>query len=251
MDTGENCFISVSSTGLIIKESNLGISGRIVFQLSNVEELAFLVKSLSEWQYEDLTPSDMKHPVLKVITNEILHLGALGDISFMFGSWIEMFHSERDNSPESTPRLTDDDAQAILHEMFHSERDNSPESTPPLTDDDAQAIVHAFVDVMAKGAPYVGDASTLPYSKELIGRAFEKHIEHYEMLQKISKDAFQRLGYDEDLNLVRSMFMRLDDWHDIDPEDRGMVARLNALKGPPPEWAMLIIAKYINRQFIK
>ena len=49
---------------------------------------ARLAMSLSEVQYEDLTPTDMTNPVLKVITNEVLHLGALDDIPVIFGSWV-------------------------------------------------------------------------------------------------------------------------------------------------------------------
>ena len=221
MDTGENCYISVARTGLIIKESNLGIFGRIVFQVSDVDAFAYLAKSLSEVQYEDLTPSDMRNPVLKVITNEILHLGALDDIPVIFGSWIEMFQNERDGTHESSESLSEDDAQTI---------------------------VYAFVDVMAKGAPHIGDASTLTYPKDLIGRAFVKHIEHYEMLRKMSEETFRRLGHDEELRLIRSLFIRLGDWHDIDPKDKDIVARLNTLKGPPPDWAMEVMAKYFQRQ---
>lgn len=89
MDSGENCYISVARTGLLIKESKLGIFGRTVFRVDDVDDLARLCISLSEVQYEDLTPRTMTNPVLKVITNEILHFGALSDIPMMFGSWIE------------------------------------------------------------------------------------------------------------------------------------------------------------------
>ena len=89
MDSGENCYISVARTGLLIKESKLGIFGRVVFRVDDIDDLARLAMSLSEVQYEDLTPPSMTNPVLKVITNEILHFGALSDIPTMFGSWID------------------------------------------------------------------------------------------------------------------------------------------------------------------
>jgi hypothetical protein len=47
------------------------------------------------------------------------------------------------------------------------------------------------------------------------------------------------------------MYMRLDDWHEIDPEDKDTVSRLNNLTGPPPEWAMPIIGKYMQRSLNK
>jgi hypothetical protein len=92
MDSGENCYISIARTGLLIKESKLGILGKIVFRVDDVDALARLAMSLSEIQYEDLTPPDMTNPVLKVITNEILHLGALDDIPVIFGSWVKHNH---------------------------------------------------------------------------------------------------------------------------------------------------------------
>lgn len=89
MDSGENCYISIARTGLLIKESKLGIFGRTVFRVDDIDVLARLAMSLSESQYEDLTPPSMTNPVLKVITNEILHFGALNDIPTMFGAWID------------------------------------------------------------------------------------------------------------------------------------------------------------------
>jgi hypothetical protein len=86
MDTGENCWISIARTGLVIKESRIGFFGRVVFRVDDVDDLARLAVSLSEMQYEDLTPDDMTNPVLKLITNEVLHLGALSDIPVILGS---------------------------------------------------------------------------------------------------------------------------------------------------------------------
>jgi hypothetical protein len=89
MDSGENCWISIARTGLVIKNSRIGFFGRIVFRVDDIDDLARLAISLHEVQYEDLTPPDMTNPVLKAITNEILHFGALSDIPVMFGSWID------------------------------------------------------------------------------------------------------------------------------------------------------------------
>lgn len=116
-----------------------------------------------------------------------------------------------------------------------------------MSDDLAQAIVYAFIDLMADGAPYVGDARKLPYPKETIRSAFIKHIEHYEVMRTISAELFRSKGYDQTVQQLRSMYMRIGDWHDIDPEDQDAVSRLNNHKGPPPDWAMPIIGKYMQR----
>jgi hypothetical protein len=88
MKSGELCYISVARTGLLIKESNFGILGRVVFKVGSVDALAFLAMSLNEEQNDDLTPPDMRSPVLKVITNAILHFDTLDEIPRSFGFWV-------------------------------------------------------------------------------------------------------------------------------------------------------------------
>jgi hypothetical protein len=56
-----------------------------------------------------------------------------------------------------------------------------------MNEDEAQTIVYAFIDCMATGAPYIGDASLLPYPKEVIRQTFYKHIEHCESMRRISR----------------------------------------------------------------
>lgn len=70
-------------------------------------------------------------------------------------------------------------------------------------------------------------------------------------MRRISEELFRSKGYDETVQQLRAMSMRLDDWHDIDPEDRDAVAHMNAVQGPPPEWAMPIIGKYMQRSLDK
>lgn len=95
LESGENCYISVARTGLIIKQSKLGIFGRVVFRVDDVDELAYLAMSLSEVSYDDLTPQEMTNPVLKVITNEIMHYGGLSDIPVMFNSHLDQYKASQ------------------------------------------------------------------------------------------------------------------------------------------------------------
>ena len=120
-------------------------------------------------------------------------------------------------------------------------------SDAQLTDDEAQTIVYAFIDLVAAGNPYIGDASTLPFPKHIIRQAFHKHLQHYYALRRISEDTFRELGYDKTVEQLSAMSVYLDDWHDLDPEDRDAIARLNAVTGPPPEWAAPLLAKYFKR----
>lgn len=120
-------------------------------------------------------------------------------------------------------------------------------ATLGMSDDLAQTIVYAFIDLMAAGAPYIGDARRLPYPKSTLRAAFTKHIEHYEGMRRISEALFRSKGYDQTVQQLRAMYMRIDDWHDIDPEDQEAVNRLNSHSGPPPDWAMPLIGKYMQR----
>jgi hypothetical protein len=119
--------------------------------------------------------------------------------------------------------------------------------TRGMTDDDAQTIVYAFVDLVAARNPHIGDASTLPYPKETIRQAFHKHLEHYHRMRLVSEQTFRELGYHKTVEKLGAMLVYLDDWHDIHPDDKEAVTRLNAIDGPPPEWAASLLAKYCRR----
>jgi hypothetical protein len=116
-----------------------------------------------------------------------------------------------------------------------------------MTDEEAQTIVYAFVDLVAAGNPYIGDASTLPYPKETIRHAFYKHLDHYRSFRLISEETFRELGYHETVEKLSAMLVYLDDWHDIDAADKDAVVRLNAIQGLPPDWAAPLLAKYYQR----
>lgn len=116
-----------------------------------------------------------------------------------------------------------------------------------MNDDEAQTIVYAFIDCMAAGTPYIGDASLLPYPKETIRQAFYKHIEHYQSMRDISAETFRELGHDKTLDQLGSMCFRLDDWYDIDAEDKSRIAELNRSEPPFPDCVHLLMAKYRGR----
>ena len=115
-----------------------------------------------------------------------------------------------------------------------------------MNDEEAQKIVYVFVDLVATRNPYIGDASTLPYPKETIREALHRHLDHYYALRRISEETFRELGYDKTVEQLGAMLVYLDDWHEIDAEDKEAVARLNAVEGLP-DWAAPLLAKYFQR----
>ena len=119
--------------------------------------------------------------------------------------------------------------------------------TPCKPKDDAEIVVQAFVDIMAAGTPYIGNAADLPFPRTVIKNAFSQRIDYYEGMRKYNKPLFLRNGFDETLSNMLSLYGRIDDWHDIDPEDLEAVSKLNQVQGPPPESALPLIGKYMQR----
>lgn len=113
-----------------------------------------------------------------------------------------------------------------------------------ISEQEAQDVVYSFIDLMSEGAPFIGDADNLPHSKTTIKKSFIKHIEHYEAMRRMNEAHFINNGYDQTVGQLKMMALRLDDWHDIAPEDKEDVQKLNQVEGPPPEWALPLIVKY-------
>jgi hypothetical protein len=116
-----------------------------------------------------------------------------------------------------------------------------------MTPNEAQTIVYAFVDEMADRMPFVGDEDTLPYPKESIRIAMAIHIQHYESLMNLNPEAFKKLGHDKDLEALKAMRVRIDDWHKIDQCDKELVAKVN-LEKSLPVWGLPLVAKYMSRR---
>ena len=131
--------------------------------------------------------------------------------------------------------------------MFNLFRPSKSQAQENMSDDEAQTIVYAFIDYTAHDSPFIGDSSTLPYPKETIRRAFYKHIEHYEVMRRFSAATFREMGYDKTVDELGAMLTHLDDWHDIDQEDKDTITKLNREQSLP-SWAIPIMAKYWNRR---
>ncbi len=91
----------------------------------------------------------------------------------------------------------------------------------------AREYVYDFADKMALGASLIGDASTLPCSRDKLRQAF--HIYFAWMNAERDKDpvSFEKEGYGDTLRAAESCYVRIDDYHDIAPEDKAAVTRAN------------------------
>ena len=77
MDNDDPCWISVASSGVIVKKSKLGLLGE---KLYSCQQPGKLVVILMENYPDSLTPPGMTNPVLKPITNAVLHCSNLDEV---------------------------------------------------------------------------------------------------------------------------------------------------------------------------
>jgi len=105
--------------------------------------------------------------------------------------------------------------------MFNLFKKKQPNRKLAASGDDAQRITNAFIDRMAQGAPLIGDASTLPYSKEAMRQAFYKQIEIMDSLRHLNPKLFRALGYEDAVSRYRALLIR---------EKDAIYARHSALK---------------------
>ena len=91
----------------------------------------------------------------------------------------------------------------------------------------ARDLVYAFADLLAAGVPFIGNASVLPCSRSELRTAFSVYLNW--MYSERNKDAglFERNGYGKTLRAAESCYVRVDDFHDIAPEDIAEVNRMN------------------------
>lgn len=83
-------------------------------------------------------------------------------------------------------------------------------------------IVYDFADVLGQLNLPVLDARLLPHPKAEIYTAFEFYMAQLAAMAKYSGDSR------EELKKVRTLYVMISDFQDIDPEDRQLVNEVNA-----------------------
>jgi hypothetical protein len=77
MDNDDPCWISVASSGVIVKKSKLGLFGEKLYSCQQPGKLVVILMK----NYQDpLTPPEMTNPVLQPITNAVLHCSTLDEV---------------------------------------------------------------------------------------------------------------------------------------------------------------------------
>lgn len=81
MDNGDPCLVSIIQTGILVKRSKLGLFGAKLYEEKNMNKTAKIAKILSGQYRDDLTPGDMREPVLKSVVNAVLHCSSLAEVT--------------------------------------------------------------------------------------------------------------------------------------------------------------------------
>lgn len=192
--SGEPIWISVAESSIVVKRSRLGIMGAKLYLESNVDKAARTAQTLDAEVAEYNTPTEMTNPVLRVFTQAALEAESAAELS------IRLNRASRSVS----------------------------DSLANMTDQDAQHLVYAFADVLAEHCELILDADLLPADKNHLYQAFFQLIRHYEDLRSINPGTFKESGYEDTLQSIRSLHLRVSDFQYIDPEDRDAVVRINA-----------------------
>ena len=95
--------------------------------------------------------------------------------------------------------------------------------------DEAEKIVDAFADVMAEHSEWILEAGLLRHSKAHIHAAFDVLLLHYEALCRLDPVCFREKGYDKIVDSLGALRLRVNEFNEIEEEDRADVGRINAL----------------------
>lgn len=79
MENNNPCWIGFAQTGVRVKKSKVGMFGKTLYE-KNASDSANTALALSKLYGDDLTPSEMRHPLLKAFTNAVLHCSNLEEV---------------------------------------------------------------------------------------------------------------------------------------------------------------------------
>ena len=81
MDNNDPCWVGIAQTGVLVKKSIVGLLGAKLYDEKDVYKAAKTAEALDEIYSDDLTPDEMRDPVLKSVVNAILHCSNLAEVT--------------------------------------------------------------------------------------------------------------------------------------------------------------------------
>jgi hypothetical protein len=80
MDNGDRCWIVISRKGISIKKSRVGFFASRFYEERNIYKTAKTAETLNLLYKDNLTPDEMRTPVLKSFTNAVLYCRSLAEV---------------------------------------------------------------------------------------------------------------------------------------------------------------------------
>ena len=81
MDNGDPIRITVTSSGVIVRKSRLGILRPKLYEATSYDEAESTAQDLRQLYDRQLTPPGLNDPVLKAFTKAVLHCSTVDDVS--------------------------------------------------------------------------------------------------------------------------------------------------------------------------
>jgi hypothetical protein len=80
MHNGDPCWIGIAQTGILVKKSRTGLLGATLYEETSIFKAGRAATALWLSYPCDLTPDTMQNPVLKAVTNAVLHCNSLAEV---------------------------------------------------------------------------------------------------------------------------------------------------------------------------
>ena len=80
MADGAPCWLGIAQTGILVKQSRIGLWGTKLYEEKDVEKVFQLMLALDMKFPKDMTPSGLWSPALRLPANAILHCGTVDEV---------------------------------------------------------------------------------------------------------------------------------------------------------------------------
>jgi hypothetical protein len=109
-----------------------------------------------------------------------------------------------------------------------------------------EQIVFGFSDFLASNSHLIGDCSLLPYPKKTIHYAIASVIDEYQTKLENTTNQILREQCEKIIPTLKYLLTRLvNDWQEIEPEDKEAIAKLSQFD-TFPDWALPLKLKYLD-----
>ena len=213
MDNGDPCWIGIAKTGITVKKSRIGLFGAKLYEEKNLFLAARKAAGLGEQFPNDLTPPEMRNPVLKSLVNAVLHCRTIVEVT-------KVLNEEFINNDEKMGRMQQ--SRDSLPQEFDL---NNPQHVSIIDD-----VREQYGALLAEDNSEFADcrfkpASLLPYPKEVIKKALGALIDFSEgrrdslYLDPSLREEVDSEGINKMAGICIVTLMHLDDFLEVPADE--------------------------------